>query len=75
MRSEKLPGIVKLARWHSASGDRVSRGQIICEIEVEEAFVDVPAWRSGILHHLADPGQQIRSVNALAKIIRESAEE
>ena len=38
-----LPGIIRVARWCKASGDKVTVGEVICEIEGEGAGVYDPS--------------------------------
>ncbi len=63
-----LPGVVKVARWLKLTGDAVRAGDVICEIEVKNASVEVTAWRDGILRRLVDEGGEVKSANALAII-------
>lgn len=63
-----LPGVVKVIRWFKLTGDAVSTGDVICEIEVENASIELTAWRDGILRRLVDDGGEVKSANALAII-------
>ncbi len=39
----------KVASWHKKVGDRVTRGEVITEIETEKATVEMEAAASGTL--------------------------
>ena len=49
-----------LIRWAKAKGDRVSKGELVAEIETDKAVVEIEAPVSGVLHSVeAEVGQVI----------------
>jgi 2-oxoisovalerate dehydrogenase E1 component len=49
-----------LIRWAKAKGDRVSKGELVAEIETDKAVVEIEAPASGVLHSVeAEVGQLI----------------
>ncbi len=49
-----------LIRWAKARGDRVSKGELVAEIETDKAVVEIEAPASGVLHSIeAEVGQVV----------------
>jgi pyruvate/2-oxoglutarate dehydrogenase complex dihydrolipoamide acyltransferase (E2) component len=53
----------KITRWEKKEGDKVSKGDIICEVESDKATMEVEAAGEGILHILVQEGDDIVPVN------------
>ena len=45
-----------LVRWHRPDGAVVAADEAICELETENATVDVPAPEAGVLRHRVRAG-------------------
>jgi pyruvate dehydrogenase E2 component (dihydrolipoamide acetyltransferase) len=64
-----------LIAWRKQPGDRVSRGDVIAEVETEKGLIDVEVFASGVLERiLVVPGATVPTGAVLA-IIREDAAE
>jgi pyruvate dehydrogenase E2 component (dihydrolipoamide acetyltransferase) len=64
-----------LVEWKVAPGDRVSRGDIIAEIETEKGDIDVEVFENGRIEELvAEPGDRL-PVGAVMARIRSAPEE
>jgi len=62
-----------LIAWRKQPGDRVSRGDVIAEVETEKGLIDVEVFASGVLERiLVAPGATVPTGAVLA-IIREDA--
>jgi pyruvate dehydrogenase E2 component (dihydrolipoamide acetyltransferase) len=62
-----------LIAWRKQPGDRVSRGDIIAEVETEKGLIDVEVFASGVIERiLVQPGATVPTGTALA-VIREDA--
>ena len=60
-----------LVAWHKKPGDRVTRGEIVAEVETEKAAIDVEVFTSGVIEKiLVQPGEKV-PVGAVLAIIRE----
>jgi pyruvate dehydrogenase E2 component (dihydrolipoamide acetyltransferase) len=60
-----------LIAWRKQPGERVSRGDIIAEVETEKGLIDVEVFVSGVLERiLVGPGATVPTGTALA-VIRE----
>jgi pyruvate dehydrogenase E2 component (dihydrolipoamide acetyltransferase) len=60
-----------LVAWHKKAGDRVTRGEIVAEVETEKAAIDVEVFTSGIIEKLlVQPGEKV-PVGTVLAIIRE----
>ena len=60
-----------LVAWRKKPGERVSRGEIIAEVDTEKAAIDVEVFTSGILEKvLVQPGEKV-PVGTVLAIIRE----
>jgi pyruvate dehydrogenase E2 component (dihydrolipoamide acetyltransferase) len=60
-----------LIKWRRAAGDRVSRGDVIAEVETEKGLIDVECFTSGVLERIVvEPGATVPTGTVLA-IIRE----
>lgn len=60
-------GIV--GKWHKKVGDKVSEGEILCEIETEKAVDELKAPDSGILRRIMSPEGSAVKVNEAIAII------
>ena len=61
----------KLVEWKKKSGDRVTRGEIIAEVDTDKATIEIEAFQTGIIERLiANPGDTV-PVGAVMAIIRE----
>ncbi len=45
----------KLGEWVKKEGEAVGQGEIIAIVETDKASVEVPAFRSGVLHKILVP--------------------
>jgi len=62
-----------LIAWRKRPGDRVTRGDVIAEVETEKGLIDVEVFVSGVLERiLVEPGATVPTGTALASI-REDA--
>ncbi|WP_372921564.1 acetoin dehydrogenase dihydrolipoyllysine-residue acetyltransferase subunit [Roseovarius sp.] len=43
----------RIASWHRAKGDKISKGDVLFEIETDKAAVEVAAEADGVLHHIS----------------------
>jgi pyruvate dehydrogenase E2 component (dihydrolipoamide acetyltransferase) len=60
-----------LVAWRKKAGDRLSRGDIIAEVETEKGLIDVEVFASGVLERIVvAPGATVPTGTVLA-IIRE----
>jgi pyruvate dehydrogenase E2 component (dihydrolipoamide acetyltransferase) len=58
-----------VTRWHKQVGDRVTLGEVVCEIETEKVNAEVEAPASGRLAEiLAEPGTTVDVGVAIARI-------
>ncbi len=65
----------KLAKWHVKEGDKVTSGQVICEIETDKATMEVEAVDEGVIGRLLVPeGTEAVKVNAPIAILVEEGE-
>ena len=50
----------KLLGWRKKVGDRVSRGDIIADVETEKADIEVEVFATGVVERiLVEPGQKV----------------
>jgi pyruvate dehydrogenase E2 component (dihydrolipoamide acetyltransferase) len=60
-----------LIAWRKQTGDRVTRGEIIAEVETEKGLIDVEVFVSGVIERVViEPGTKVPAGTVLA-IIRE----
>jgi pyruvate dehydrogenase E2 component (dihydrolipoamide acetyltransferase) len=60
-----------LVAWRKQPGDRVTRGEVVAEVETEKGLIDVEIFASGILERiLIQPGQKV-SVGTVLAIVRD----
>jgi len=60
-----------LVAWKKSPGDRVTRGEIIAEVETEKAMIEVESFTTGVIEKfLVEPGEQVPVGTPMA-IIRE----
>jgi pyruvate/2-oxoglutarate dehydrogenase complex dihydrolipoamide acyltransferase (E2) component len=48
-----------LVRWLKPDGGMVYIDEPIAELETEKASIDIPAWATGILRHIAKEGDRL----------------
>lgn len=64
----------KLLTWRKKPGDRVSRGDIIAEVETDKADIEVEVFTTGVLEKiLVEPGTRV-PVGTVLAIIRQEGE-
>ncbi len=66
---------VKILRWLVGNGDRVERGQIICEVETDKATVEIESLRDGVVQELRFKEGQEVPVNEVIMLIDESVQD
>nr|MBI3612099.1 2-oxo acid dehydrogenase subunit E2 [Nitrospirota bacterium] len=60
-----------LVAWKKKPGDRVTRGEVIAEVETDKAAIDVEVFASGVIEKLlVQPGENV-PVGTVLAIIRE----
>jgi pyruvate dehydrogenase E1 component beta subunit len=65
----------KLAKWHVKVGDKVTSGQVICEIETDKATMEVEAVDEGtVAKILVEEGTEGVAVNAPIVILADEGE-
>ena len=65
----------KLAKWHVKVGDKVTSGQVICEIETDKATMEVEAVDEGKIGRIVvAEGTEGVKVNATIAILLEEGE-
>ncbi|MCW5748412.1 MAG: pyruvate dehydrogenase complex E1 component subunit beta [Alphaproteobacteria bacterium] len=65
----------KLAKWHVKEGDKVSSGQVICEIETDKATMEVEAVDEGIVGRiLIAEGTEAVQVNTPIAVLVDEGE-
>ena len=61
----------KLVEWKKKPGDRVTRGEIIAEVDTEKASIEIESFQTGIIEQLiTHPGDTV-PVGTVMAIIRE----
>lgn len=63
---------VTLVQWLKKDGEWVNRDEVICELESEKATFELNAEESGILHHVAQEGDDINIGDVACKIDTEA---
>ncbi len=63
-----------LVAWKKRPGDRVTRGEVIAEVETDKAAIDVEVFTSGVIDKLlVQPGEKV-PVGTVLAIIREEGQ-
>lgn len=63
-----------LVAWKKREGDRVTRGEIVAEVETEKAAIDVEIFVTGILEKiLVQPGEKVPVGTVLALVRQDGA--
>ncbi|MBI3603978.1 MAG: E3 binding domain-containing protein, partial [Nitrospirae bacterium] len=63
-----------LVAWKKKEGDRVTRGEIVAEVETDKAAIDVEIFSTGVIEKiLVQPGEKV-PVGTVLAIIREEGE-
>lgn len=57
-----------LSRWLISDGSPVRVGEAICELETENAFMEMPAPATGVLRHLVSEGDVVTPRTQVAQI-------
>lgn len=65
---EPPQALLTLARWLKEDGAFVIAGEAICEMETDKASMEIAAWTSGRLRHLAKVGDVVTDGDAFARI-------
>ena len=58
----------ELIEWHAESGEHVSQGQEILQLELDKVTVAVEAPTAGVLHQMAKIGALVRPGDLVASI-------
>ena len=53
-----------LIRWLAPDGKFVLEGEPVAEVETAKASVEIPAWATGILRHIAKEGDHLTLLDA-----------
>jgi pyruvate dehydrogenase E2 component (dihydrolipoamide acetyltransferase) len=62
-----------LVAWRKQAGERVTRGDIIAEVETEKGLIDVEVFVSGVLERIVVPPGATVPTGTLLALIREDA--
>ncbi len=65
----------KLGEWVKKEGEAVGQGEIIAIIETDKASVEVPAFRSGVLHKILVPAGESVPIGTPIAVIGEAGEQ
>ena len=66
----------KLAKWHVKEGDKVTSGNVVCEIETDKATMEVEAVDEGVVGKIVVPeGTEGVKVNAIIAVLLEEGED
>ena len=58
---------VKLIKWLVKEGDKVKRGDILCEVETDKVNMEVESFAAGqVLELNGEPGQQVKTGSVIA---------
>jgi pyruvate/2-oxoglutarate dehydrogenase complex dihydrolipoamide acyltransferase (E2) component len=57
--SDDSSGPLTLVRWLKPNGESVFEGDAIPDIENEKASMEMTAWATGVLWHIAKEGDQL----------------
>ena len=61
----------KLIRWLKNEGEKVSRGDMVAEIETEKVNMEVEAYSEGVLHILVPEGTTLDIGATIAQLLKE----
>lgn len=65
----------RLVQWLKAPGDRLTRGDLIAEVDTDKGAIDIEVFTDGVLSKtLVDPGQKVPVGTPLALIEHEEGE-
>ena len=64
-----------LTRWLKAEGERVSQGEVLCEIETDKSVVEVPSPVSGVVRRLLAAPGEVAQVGQVLALITDTADE
>jgi pyruvate dehydrogenase E2 component (dihydrolipoamide acetyltransferase) len=63
-----------LEKWHKKEGDKVAKGDVLCEITTDKATFEVESFQQGtVLKIIASPGEEL-PVNAIIAILGDPGE-
>ncbi|MEJ5197579.1 MAG: dihydrolipoamide acetyltransferase family protein [Anaerolineae bacterium] len=65
----------KLGEWVKKEGEAVGQGEIIAIVETDKASVEVPAFRSGVLHKILVPAGESVPIGTPIAVIGEAGEQ
>lgn len=65
----------KLGEWVKKEGEPVGQGETIALIETDKASVEVPAFRSGVLHKILVPAGESAPIGVPIAVIGEAGEQ
>lgn len=63
-----------LVAWHKKTGDAVTRGELIAEVETDKGIIEIEAFATGILEKLVVPEGEKVPVGTVLAVIREPGE-
>ena len=65
----------KIVRWLKKEGERVTKGEIIAEVETDKADIEMEAYASGVVRKILTPEGQVAPVGTLVAVIAEDQED
>ncbi|MGH7363519.1 MAG: biotin/lipoyl-containing protein, partial [Candidatus Methylomirabilales bacterium] len=65
----------KIVRWLKKEGERVTKGEIIAEVETDKADIEMEAYASGVVRKILTPEGQVAPVGTLVAVIAEAQED
>jgi len=65
----------KIVRWLKKEGERVTKGEIIAEVETDKADIEMEAYASGVVRKILTPEGQVAPVGTLVAVIAEEQED
>src|ERR1041384_4297473 len=64
-----------IAAWHKNVGDKVSKGDLLAEIETDKATMDLESYQEGVLLHRGGDNGANLQVNDLLAILGKEGED
>lgn len=58
----------KVVRVYKKPGERVARGEVIAEVEIEKAILEIESPASGVICQVAGEGSEVRPETVIAVI-------
>src|SRR3972149_4928330 len=65
----------KVVRWLKKEGERITKGEIIAEVETDKADIEMEAYGSGVVRKILTPEGQVAPVGTLVAVIAEERED